>query len=116
MSDAPTTEISSDDKNLAMLAHLLSILLGFLAPLIIWLMNKEKPEKEFVSDQAKESLNFQITVLLASVVCGLLSVVIIGLILLPVLLVANLVFCIIGGIAASKGNQYRYPVALRLLK
>jgi uncharacterized Tic20 family protein len=112
---APSADVSSDDKNLAMLAHLLSILAWFIAPLIIWLLNKDKPEKEFVSDQAKEALNFQITIFIATFVSSLLTIIFIGFFLLLILLFVNVIFCIVAGIAASKGTKYRYPITLRLL-
>ncbi|MDR2689797.1 MAG: DUF4870 domain-containing protein [Azoarcus sp.] len=107
-------DISPDDKNLALLAHLLGIVFGFIPPLVIWLLNKDKPDKAFVIDQAKEALNFQITVSIAAVVCGVLAFVI-GLVLLSILLIADIVFCIIATIAVSNGTAYRYPVALRLI-
>lgn len=107
----PTT----DDLNLAMLSHLLSIFFGFIAPLLIWLLNKDKADKAFVNEQAKESLNFQITVLLAGIVCYVLMFVLIGVLLLPILLVCNFIFCIRAAIKAKNGQSYRYPCTLRLL-
>jgi uncharacterized Tic20 family protein len=109
-------EISKDDRNLAMLAHLLGIVTGFLASLIIWLIHKDNPEKAFVSESAKEALNFQITILIVYFVCGALAVIFIGFLLLPLVWVGNLVFCILAGVAASKGEAYRYPLTLRLLQ
>ena len=73
--------ISNDDLNLAMLAHLLGVITGFLGALVIWLMNKDKAGKEFVNEQAKEALNFQITLLLGYIVSMILSLVLIGLLL-----------------------------------
>ncbi len=107
---------SSDDRTMAMLSHLGAILFWFLAPLIFWLINKDKPEKAFVTDQAKESLNFQITVFIAICVSVLLSIVVIGLILLPIIGIANLVLCIVAGLKANEGIAYRYPFTLRLIK
>ncbi|PJK12504.1 hypothetical protein CO614_04290 [Lysobacteraceae bacterium NML120232] len=117
MSDYPieSGEVSADDRNLAMLAHLLGIVSGFLGALVIWLVNKDKPEKAFVNDHTKEALNFQITLIIAYFVCGLLSFIVIGLFLIPVLLIANLVLCIMAGMKAKDGFQYRYPFTLRLI-
>ena len=112
--DAPTA-VSSDDRTMAMLAHLLGILTAFIGPLVIWLINKDKPEKAFVNDQAKEALNFQITVTIAYIVASALSVILIGLLLIPVIMIANLVLCILAGLKASQGVAYRYPFALRLI-
>ncbi len=108
--------VSNDDLNLAMLSHLLCILLGFLAPLIIWLMNKDNAAKGFVNDQAKESLNFQITLIIGYVISFILSFVVIGVFLTLILLLANLVLCIIAALAAKKGEAYRYLLTLRLVK
>lgn len=105
---------SKDERTMAMLSHLLSIFVGFWAPLIIWLVKKD--EMPFVDDQAKEALNFQITMLLAFIVAGILVVVVIGILLALGLFVANIVFCIIAAMKANEGERYRYPFALRLIK
>ena len=112
--------ISADERQWAMFAHL-SALIGFiipfgnlLGPLIIWLMKKET--SPFVDDQGKESLNFQITMLLASLVAGITVCIGVGLILLPVIPIINIVFCVLATIETNKGVAYRYPFALRLIK
>ena len=113
---AAQSTLPDDDLNLAMLAHLGGILLGFIPSLIIWLMNKDKADKAFVNDQAKEALNFQITVILGYFVCMVLSFVVIGVVLMFVLFLADLVLCIMAALAAKRGENYRYPFAVRLLK
>jgi uncharacterized protein len=117
---SPSGAPSAEAKQWAMFAHL-SALLGFLipfgsiiAPLVIWQIKKN--EFAFVDDQGKEALNFQITVLIAVIVCFILSFVLIGLLLLPVVGIAALVMTIIGGIKANNGETYRYPFTLRLIK
>lgn len=114
MSDPVANAPSNDDRNLAMLAHLLGIVSGFVGALIIWLIKKD--QSAYVDEQAKEALNFQITMLIAFVAASILMFVIIGILLMPLLLVANLVLCIVAAVRASKGEHYRYPFALRLLK
>lgn len=113
---APMTgETTSDERTMAMLAHIGGILFGWLAPLIIWLIKKD--QSAFVADQAKEALNFQITIFIAAMVSGLLVLAFfIGCFLLPVVLIGGIVFSIMAGIAANKGQAYRYPFALRLIK
>jgi uncharacterized Tic20 family protein len=107
-----------DSQQWGMIAHL-SALVGFIipfgnviGPLVIWQMKKEQP---FVVDQGKEALNFQITVSIAVMVCFLLSFVVIGLLLLPVVGIGALVLTVIAGIKANNGEAYRYPFALRLI-
>ncbi len=113
--DAP----SAESRQWGMFAHL-SALIGFvipfgniLGPLIIWQMKKN--EMPFVDDQGKEALNFQITVFIAMVVCIILTFVLIGLLLIPIVALAWLVFSIIAGLKANEGVAYRYPVTLRLI-
>jgi hypothetical protein len=114
MNDPVAQTPSTDDRNLAMLAHLLGIVSGFVGALIIWLIKKD--QSAFVDEQGKEALNFQITMLIAFVAAWILMFVLIGALLMPLLLIANLVFCILAAVAVSKGEHYKYPVAIRLLK
>lgn len=108
-------QVPQEDKTLAMITHLSGIIAGFIVPLIIWLINKDKPEKSFLIDQSKEALNFQITMALAWIAAIVLTFVFIGFLLYPVLMIANIVFCILAGIKANNGIAYRYPVTLRLV-
>jgi len=107
-------EITKDAKTMAMLAHLLGIVLGFIGPLIIWLIKKD--EHPFIDDQGKEALNFQITMLIPYVISSILTVACIGAVLLPLFWLVAVVFGILAGVAANKGEAYRYPVCLRLIK
>ncbi|TXH75411.1 MAG: DUF4870 domain-containing protein [Lysobacteraceae bacterium] len=113
---APSGAPSDDQKTLALITHLSCILLWFIVPLIIWLTNKDQPEKAFVTDQAKEALNFQITLTIVYVIGIVLTIILIGGLINLAAWVANLVLCIMAGLAAQKGEAYRYPFALRLIK
>lgn len=108
------TAISQDSKNMGMLCHLLGLFTSFVGPLILWLIKKD--EDKFVDDQGKEALNFQITVILASIASGILSLVCIGFLIGIAVGIGDIVFCILASVAASKGENYRYPVSLRLVK
>lgn len=112
----PSGSAPQEDRTIALLTHLSGIIAGFIVPLIIWLINKDKPEKSWLTDSSVEALNFQITIAIAYVICIVLSVVIIGGLLMPVVWLVNLIFCILGGVAVNKGEAYRYPFALRLIK
>lgn len=111
-----TTEAPADQRTMALAAHLLGVFTGFIGALIIWLINKDDAGKAFVTDQAKEALNFQITVAIAMVICMILTIVVIGAILMPIVGLVSLVFCIIAAVKANNGEAYRYPFALRLIK
>jgi hypothetical protein len=112
----PSGAAPQEDRTIALLTHLSGILFGFIVPLIIWLVNKDKTDKGWLNDQAIEALNFQITVFIAFVVAWVLMFVLIGFLLLPLIGIANLVLCIIAGMKANNGEAYRYPFALRLIK
>ncbi|MBE0535833.1 MAG: DUF4870 domain-containing protein [Phycisphaerae bacterium] len=100
---------------MGMLCHLLGLLTSFLGPLIIWIIKKDSDA--FVDEQGKEALNFQITVLIAMIASGILVPVCgIGGLTALVVLIGNLVLSIMACVAASKGEHYRYPVCLRLVK
>ncbi len=107
----PVLAPTSDEKTMAILSHILTIAVGFLAPLIIYLMKKD--ESAFVREHAKESLNFQITVLIA---CIVLAITIIGLLLIWLVLLLSLVFVIIATIKTNEGKLYKYPFSLKLIK
>ncbi len=108
-----------------MLAHLLTLLgylvvFGhFLPPLVIWLTKRD--EDAFLADQAKESLNFQLTYLLVTIVTAvvifLLYLSCVGIplawLLALALPIAHLVLVLMAGLQASDGVRYRYPVAIR---
>jgi len=114
--DAPG-EIASnpEERQLAMLAHLGGILPfgGFLPPLGLWAM--KMGSSPFVEDQAKESLNLQINVLMLTILCSISCMVWVGFILVPALLVVNAAYCYMGGMAAKEGKVWRYPYNIRYL-
>jgi uncharacterized Tic20 family protein len=110
--EPPGSELSTDERNFAVLAHLLGILTSFLGALIVWLIKKD--DSPFVNDQAKEAMNFQITVFIAQTVAGMLTMIAVGCILLPVIMVANFILCIMAAVAVGEGRWYRYPMTLRL--
>ena len=108
------SDISQDSKNIGMLCHLLGLFTNFVGPLILWLIKKD--DDKFVDDQGKEALNFQITVAIAYFVGGLLTMLCIGVVILAAVGICDLVFCILACVAASKGQAYRYPLCIRLVK
>lgn len=104
----------------AMFCHL-SALLGIwipfgnlIGPLILWQMKRESDP--FIDAQGKEALNFQITVAIASMICFLLMLLIIGFFLLGLVAIGALVLTIIAGVKANEGLPYRYPFTWRLIK
>ena len=129
---APAGTPSADERQWAMFAHLSALLGGlvtagwagsvgfFIGPLVIWQMKKDT--MPFVNDQAKEALNFAITVSLACLVLLILTLVTLGVgallafPLMAIIGIAALVLVIMAAIKANEGVAYRYPFALRLVK
>lgn len=114
-----TAALSAEERQWGFFAHL-SALIGIvipfgniIAPLIIWQMKKD--QLPFAADQAKEALNFHITVCIALVIASILMIVLIGLLLLPIIAIAALILTIIAAIKANNGESYRYPFTLRLI-
>ena len=103
-----------DERTWSLLAHIGTIVLGFIAPLIVLLVQGER--SPMVRAHSVESLNFQITVTIGYVVSSILMVVLVGFVTFFVIWAAALVFAILATIAASKGLPYKYPFALRLVK
>jgi uncharacterized Tic20 family protein len=85
-----------------------------LGPLIVWLIKKD--EMPFVDDQGKESLNFQLTMLIAFIISFILIFVVIGFLLLGVLCIYEIIVLIIASIKANEGVCYRYPYAIKFIK
>lgn len=108
-SSSPSTE----ECTWALASHLSGIVFGVIGPLVIWLIQKDK--MPFVDDQGKEALNFQLTVLIASVVSIALACVFIGFVLMFVVVIANIILSIMAAISANRGESYRYPFTLRLI-
>ena len=109
----PPGQLTSDDRTMAALCHGLGIINPIIT-LIIWLVKRD--QSAFVNEQGKEAVNWQITVVIASIPVFLTMLIFIGFLLAPVLGIANIVFCIQGALAANKGQAYRYPISLRLIK
>ena len=85
-----------------------------LGPLIVWLAKRsDSPE---IDENGKESLNFQISMLIYNVIGGVLCLVLVGFIILAILHILNLVLVIIASIQTSEGKFYRYPMTIRLIK
>ena len=109
-----------DERQWAMLCHLSAMLMyvtvvgGFIAPLVIWLLKRE--EMPFVGDQGRETLNFQITTLLALCVGGILALVLIGFLIIGAVLLFHFIVTIIACVRSSEGVAYRYPLCWRVIR
>ena len=110
--------VVAEERNWAMAGHLGSILtawfaLGLVAPLVVLLA--KGGSSEFVRRHAVESLNFQINALVYTVVFVALLFVLVGFVLLPLYALFYLITVIVGTVRASRGEDWRYPLTLRLV-
>jgi len=104
----------SDQRLWATLTHLSALIFPLIGPLVAWLVLRERGA--FVEDQTKESLNFNITMVIFGVVISIVAVITFGIgSILYLYYVAALVFIILAAVAANRGERYRYPLTLRLV-
>jgi uncharacterized Tic20 family protein len=115
---------ASEERTWAMIAHVGVFVaawfaMGFLCPLAIWLLYRYR--SDFVRRHSVESLNFQISLLIYTVIAVVLVLITFGLgvlIIIPLIVIgaiAALVVIILATIAASNGQEYRYPLTIRLV-
>ncbi len=105
---------TQDEKTLATLAHVLGFFGSFLVPLIIYLVKKD--ESPYVSEHAKEALNFHITMAIYYFVCFLTLILLIGILGFIFFGTFSLVVSIVAAIKALDGKPYRYPMCIRFIK
>lgn len=110
---------SSQETTWAVVCHLAPlatmVLLGnIILPLVLMLTVGK--DSDFVRRTATEVLNFQITMIIYWFVAVVLAFVLIGYLLMPALLVFQIVVMILGILAASRGEVYRYPLSIRFVR
>lgn len=132
LSQAPASgPPSAEERNWSVLAHLSPLLawavggwlINLLGPLVIWLIKRDVAP--FAGEAAREALNFQISISIyavaALVVTGAIALATFGLgllIVIPVLVIAGIfavVLSLVAAVRVSRGEQYRYPLTLRLV-
>ncbi|MFL6586767.1 MAG: DUF4870 domain-containing protein [Luteimonas sp.] len=126
-SPPPAGVASAEERQWGLFGHLAALtglftggIGNIVGPLVIWLIKKDT--MPFAADQAREALNFNITLLLVGVVLFLITLVTFGLgavLTMPIGLllgIAWLVLTVLGAMKANDGVAYRYPFALRLVK
>jgi uncharacterized Tic20 family protein len=104
---------SQESKNIALLIWIGTLFFGFIPSLIVYFVKKDDA---YILDQSKEALNWSITGLIIYIFGVITSFIMIGLVILPILGIVHIVFCIMGAIAATKGQEFAVPFALRLIK
>ena len=102
-----------EEKLWAIGAHLGPIVLGVLAPLVVWLVFRDR--STFLDRSAKEALNMQLSYLIYFLVAGFSLILLIGFLLLPVVGVSWLVLMIVASVKVANVEDYRYPAIIRFV-
>jgi uncharacterized Tic20 family protein len=111
---ATTSAPTGTEKIWSMLSHLSFLLgVGILLPLVVYLAMRK--ESAYVAENAREALNFHISVIIYCICCIPLTLILIGVPLLIIIGLGTLVLAIVAAVKASDGNCYRYPLTLRLV-
>jgi uncharacterized Tic20 family protein len=111
-------EVTTDTRNWAAMSHLsaFSVFVGipsFIGPLIMWLLRKDDP---YAAHHAKEALNFNISIIIYTVVAAISIILLIGILALPAVLIAWFALTIQAALRASSGEYYQYPLSIRFVK
>lgn len=103
----------SDARMWSLLAHIGGLLTTFIAPLVIYLIYKDRDP--FIRRHSAQALNFQIIIAIGYFVSSLLIFVFIGLLTYPLLFILSVVFSIMAAMAANKGEEYTYPMVPQMV-
>ena len=105
---AGTPQISQEERTMAMLAYILGIFTGFLGPLVIWLMKKD--QSKFVAFHGIQALILHAVVVIGYILSSFLMFLLIGFLTYPAFFILGLVYSILAGMAANRGEWYDIPV------
>lgn len=114
------SELTRDEKLWGMLCHISAFAFfifpfgNILAPLILWMIKKD--ESPYIDRNGKESLNFQISMILYAIISALLVLILIGFILLFALLLLDFILVVVAAIKANDGIEYKYPMTIQFIK
>lgn len=104
-----------NDKIWSIFSHLSGFIgLPFLLPLVVYLAMRS--DSEYAASNAREALNFHLSVLLYTIVCIPLIPLLIGALLIGALVIALFILSIVAAIKASDGGSYHYPITIRFVK
>ncbi|SEH15960.1 hypothetical protein SAMN04487967_2337 [Natronorubrum sediminis] len=117
-----TTSSTTLTRSIAAMTHLLALVTWIVGPLIVMWLSRS----EYVSEHAKDALNWQLTVgivgylaaalVALTVVTGDSTPVLWSSVLAVVVLGGNLLFCVVAAITAIRGDHWEYPVAIRVVE
>ena len=114
-------EMPRTARKWAMICHIFALVgllgngIGFLVgPLVVWLLKRE--DHPFIDQQGKEAVNFQITMFIILFISAILALILIGIVLLVIVGLVMTIFPIVAAIKASNGEDYKYPISIRVIQ
>lgn len=107
-------ESSVYERNWAIVAHVGGLFGSFLVPMLLWLFQREY--SPLMERHGREALNFHLTMLIGLIAAGLLIPLVVGLFALIALIIYEVVVVVRAGIAAGRGQTYRYPLTIRFIR
>ena len=110
----PVTPVTDNERILGVLSHVLTFVAWIFAPLIIYLLKQD--ESEFVKIHAKESMNFQLTLMLYYCIAFITLIILIGFVLFIIIGIFHVILVILSTIRAADEQLYRYPFTIRFIK
>ena len=105
---------NKDERMMGMFIYLISFFTAVIGPLIIWVIKKD--ESEFIDFHGKEYFNFFISYTVYTFIASLLTLVLIGFVFIPILVIMYFVFTLIALFKAYNGERYRIPLIFRIIK
>ena len=114
--EMPARKLDDNEKTLVLLTLILSIIVGFLAPLIIWALKKNEMN-DYSRNVVRKLLNFELTlaciglIFLIPIIGQLLAIV--G---APIVWILNIVYCILAVIKISNFEDVNFPISFNFIK
>ena len=107
-------KITADDRNLAVLAHIGTLFGWLIVPLVVWLVKKD--ESNFIAEHAKQSINFQLSMMIYITVSIMLVFLVVGIFTLIGLAFFSIWVTIVATVEAGKGKAYKYPLTIQFIQ
>jgi uncharacterized protein len=106
--------VSSDERTVSILCHVLSIFFWIIPALVIYLVKKD--DSPYVGEHAKAALNFQLSLVIYYIISGILVLLLVGIIMLIALYFLSIIACVIAAVKASNDIVYKYPFTIRFIQ
>ena len=108
-------QVTLNENNLAIVAHLSGLIAPVIGPIIFFILFKDS-QNNMLKQNTVNVFNWNMSLIIYSMISGILLILFIGFFLFLVLGILNLIFSILGAIEANKGGVYKYPMTIEFIK